>query len=154
MTIDEIAKQMHISKKTLYARLKEREISPDALRDEQRQLTSEGMSIIASLFPGKRVCGDNGNVLETMENPANTGSAARETASETEKTNRENVLETENETLKREVELLREALEDARKQRDQMFAALQTAQETAQRLLPAAQEEKRGFLVRLFSRKK
>lgn len=161
MTIDEITKQLHISKRTVYTRLKERGIDPNSLRDEQRQLTSEGMSIIASLFPDKTFNGTDGNVLKTNENDCGAMKTVDETERKRLKTDEENVLlKTENASLKREIELLREMLDDARKQRDEyqseasrLLTALEMAQTMQQRLLPSPEGQGSSWLARLFGRK-
>lgn len=160
MTIDEFCRQQHVSKKTVYERLRRRGVEPSALRDEKRQLTSEGLSILGSLF-------DSVSAKETFLQAGNeTGTAVTvtENAVKTEgnsvfkKGNAETIremetqiheLEKQNAALKAENRQLTERLEDALNQRDKAQEEAREQREAAQADRDKAREENAALIATL-----
>lgn len=50
MTVSEMADRLHVSKSTIYRRLKAHNVDVDALRDPDGHLNTDGMNVIAALF--------------------------------------------------------------------------------------------------------
>lgn len=54
MTIAAIARQLGVSRNTIYTKLKDAEIDVNTLKATGNQLTQQGQSVIAALFDGKK----------------------------------------------------------------------------------------------------
>lgn len=172
VTVADIAKQMGISRNTLYRRLKECGVDATKLRDENGRLSQYGVSVIAG------AC-DNDTSRGT-EKPVTVGVSDTQKAAEIDTQSAVDVsklslrvaqLETQCEALQRENDMLRSMLDDAKQQRDKaqeerqrdkesaavenakLIAALEAAQQMQQRMLPETVERGRGgWFARLFGR--
>lgn len=175
MTIAEMARQLNTSRNTLYRRLKENGVDVKQLRDSEGQLTQYGMSAIAALFDGVTDETQHDTELHGTVNSSDTQNTGKfDTQSVMDVSNmslRIVQLETQCEMLKRENDMLRDFLEattqtykaaqsDARQRLEQaanenarLMAALETAQQMQQRLLPENTEKQgRGFFAWLKGR--
>lgn len=169
MTIDEFCREQHVSKRTVYGRLKERGVEPSSLRDSRRQLTSEGLSILGSLFDcvstretGNGAENKQDTVAAVKENTVKTERNTMETEENTERIReletRIHELDKENAVLKAQkegmellIDQLKKDLDAANVQRD---IAQQAAQQMQQRLLPESVERGRGgWFARIFGKK-
>lgn len=155
MTIAEMARQMKVSRNTIYVKLKEAGVDVDTLKEAGNQLTQQGQSVIAALFDGKK-----NDKEESVSEYTETLDVSRTEETKREKTEMTyNVTREQLETavklarIEAEVEALRNENTTLRGEIAFLKEQLSIAQENTRRLLPAAEADV-GIFQRLFGRRR